>query len=346
MTISKIQKAWKGMSLCQKFHEVSQLPNEAERFVRSSSLLREIIQPEWLAEEYELKDKRWIAYGYMSPLECTQLFTRVYDEKVRHFYAKYYDSAGADGLRPVQLNFLMNEQRVMSQLWRARQTADRYGVPYDIFTHKAMEFMCKWKGRKVVPRPNQLYGPRNLNLFIVDCQEKAANEMLFREEWDERFFAHRFVGDSAQVAALNMMERRIRETKPWNRELALKSYLIDRRAITEAEARRRFCDELVNKVLSTDEMPEPASTTKAVASYKPPCLSLTFNASNPACMSCKFNVVCEKIKTRVDEELVRRHGDSNPRRVHRRKVDTERKRRWRANQRGRSETENATAMGK
>lgn len=65
-------------------------------------------------------------------------------------------------------------------MWKARQIADRYGVPYDFWCTTAMVYAetCNWKD---LPRPRQLYSS-DMVKFILDAWKLKTSTQLLHAE--------------------------------------------------------------------------------------------------------------------------------------------------------------------
>ncbi len=93
--------------------------SHVKRLIARNVFLKEFIDKDRLIEERELKRTRWIEYRYMNPLQCTQMFTELYEKEVRNFHGRYFDYATVDDLKPIRKEYAKNGGREMSQLWRA-----------------------------------------------------------------------------------------------------------------------------------------------------------------------------------------------------------------------------------
>lgn len=305
-----------------------------ERIRAEGAFARRYIDPGLLRNEPELQASCWIAYRFLTAFACTELFTVTYDQKVRRFLERYVDAGSAVAARPLRVEFAANSDQVMSQLWRARQAADDIGMPYDLFIEFAFDRALIDKGHKRGPRPNQLYSPNVLIDIAKAWDERMPTVALFAPDWDERFFAERFNGSPAQVAALDYLEARIR-SKPANMELALRSRLgmFGPAAITIAEAVRRFGFELVEQALGRSPLPSELTASPSKGPAPPSCVGWLTEPASQRCTTCPVLKACHKAAAQISERVVRDYGTADPRGDHCRAVDRARQQRYRAKKR-------------
>jgi hypothetical protein len=113
------------------------------------------IPREYLAEELALTVAKWPGYRFFSPLEATRLFHPAYVTGYRQHVARNFDVERAAHLRiGAHLDF-KRPNRHLTQLWRARQHADRLGMPYPAYIEFTFDFAAR-RTRKQPPQPNQL----------------------------------------------------------------------------------------------------------------------------------------------------------------------------------------------
>jgi hypothetical protein len=140
--------------------------------------MRNILHPKDLIIEGELASTRWFAYSFMSPVEATEEFRRVYTAALQSYVRANIDlelSKKVTGVRPGTPD---RRTRPYTQLWRARQKADRLGVPYEVLVNFGFDFAQR-RTRKASPLPHQL--------FATDKSEKAWWSM-FQVELDEKIY--------------------------------------------------------------------------------------------------------------------------------------------------------------
>src|SRR6185437_2107647 len=94
-------------------------PSSSKRRVLELALSRRLIDSTFLDKEPDLDKTRWVEYGYMSPLERTELFCSTYVELFRHFHGKYRDCSKAAKQQPIDPDLLTNAPGEIVGLWRA-----------------------------------------------------------------------------------------------------------------------------------------------------------------------------------------------------------------------------------
>lgn len=315
--------------------QAQQQPTPAGRRVQELVLVREIIDPAFLAEEPSLAQSRWVQYGYMSALERTELFCRMYLETYRRHYGRFRDYNAAHEKCPVDPELFKNEPSEINSLWRARQYADEIGMRYDMFLEAVMGWATNTKGRKYFPRPNQLYGRKQLELALDQWErQKDIIPRLFAEDWDDRFFQQNPKRtDPPRWQALKMALGRLKRSSiPEN---VLVSLMGPEDALSEQDVRHMFrdrpelVDKAVDKAMRHDLPPLKVRSGTTFDPYLPPCLGLRHDASAEPCSQCKFALSCEKTRAMTDKLLHVKTGSSDPRADKIRKDAAERQRRKR-----------------
>jgi len=293
--------------------QAQQEPTAARRRVQELVLVREVIDPAFLAEEPSLSQSQWVQYGYMSALERTELFCRTYLEIYRRHYARYRDCITADEQFPVDPELFRNEPSEINSLWHARQHADAIGMRYDMFLEAVMGWATNTKGRKHFPRPNQLYGAKQVELALDQWKrQKDIIPRLFAEDWDDRFFQQNTNFDPPRRQALKMELGMLkRSSSPVS---VLASLMGPKDALSERDARNMFRDrpELVDEAVRGLWAPWKVRTGTTFEPYRPPCLGLRHDVAAAPCSQCTFSLLCEKTRAATDKLLHAKTGSSNP----------------------------------
>lgn len=307
-------------------------PGRWSGLIAELSFAREYLSEETLRDEPGLAQSTWLAYGYMSAVERTELFAREYEAVFRRLHGQYKDHNEAQSMQPVHPELVRNARAEMTSLWKARQCADALGVPYPFFLRVSME---KAIGRLYVkvPRPNQLCMPWQISAVEAAWEREREIVQLFADDWDPRFFAPSGRRDPARAAAVDALVERVMSKPPGNRALTLANFLFRRLAITEVEARAHFGDADVDEALTMPSTPTvelPAATQQA---FRPHCLGMLSAASPPPCIACVVRAACEKLRAIVDTKFLKGHGTTDPLGARQREMAAERKRRQRCRDR-------------
>lgn len=133
-----------------------------------------------LAEDVELFETKWWDYRTMHPTQATLYFHQQYKLIGADFVAKYVDMDMGKGMR---IGHARNDLRAakvhqVRGFWRARQTADAIGVPYDVYLRVAFQhffdnyryFQSAKSGKQVLPYSTQLYSQAIVDKAITEWQ--------------------------------------------------------------------------------------------------------------------------------------------------------------------------------
>ncbi|AIF47316.1 hypothetical protein HY57_08540 [Dyella japonica A8] len=317
--------------------------SEAAILLAELEFCREYIPHELIQDEPELDSTAWIAYRYKNAFERTQQFTSDYAAIYVSVHGQYKDFAQAQRIKPVSEDLVRNARDEMTSLWKARQAADLLGMPYSMFIRASMKAAVDQRAYNRVPRPNQL-----CTSWQVEAAEKVWSDeqliiSIFADDWDPRFFAPQGRKDPARQAAIELLVARINARPPGNRAGALANYIHRRLALTEAEARDRFGDELVDEAMSARAAPTIELPREVGLPHRPACFG--FRPEVPACTVCSVRDACEVLHARIDRTFFERVGNVDPQLVRTRQGNAERKRRQRAKQRAVLDVPPSSAAG-
>ena len=111
-----------------------------------------------LHRENALYQTKWWDYRRLHHTETTWLFTEFYREAVKRAHKKHFDRIEGIERKGIGTKELFNRsQSQITALWRARQVADIYGIPYGLFCSFAMNALLDWRVWKDTPKPSMLY---------------------------------------------------------------------------------------------------------------------------------------------------------------------------------------------
>jgi hypothetical protein len=167
---------------------------EADSLMAAKNLSSEI-----LANEHELSRLKWFDYRFLSPVEATIMFLQIYQAEFRRNHGRYYDIDEAELKKGLSSNELfMNEKKTITALWRARQLADRIGMPYELFAIATFNHLMDGRNYKQLPAPNQLYSEHAEEAAVIEWAE--TQKLGFRRSCDPRYKNEHFCGEPAQEA--------------------------------------------------------------------------------------------------------------------------------------------------
>jgi len=118
--------------------------------------MRRVLHPNDFAVEAKLVTTKWFAYSFMSPVEATEEFARVYTECLQRYVRRHFDIEEARSAYGINASMPIKRTRQFTQLWRARQKADEFGVPYEVLFDFGFDFASRRK-RKRFPLPHQIF---------------------------------------------------------------------------------------------------------------------------------------------------------------------------------------------
>lgn len=287
-----------------------------EGLQEEATLALQIVDRSVLDEERALRDSRYIDYRYLTPWQATERFADEYDRLARN----YLKGLGINLARQSSPALAFLPDRTISGMWRARQVADALGMPYGTFIKSGMEYMLQESGAKRLPRPNQLWGSEQLQRAMelwADHNERFAVKMLGVDA-DDRFFVENFRDeDPVRIAVADAVEQRVRDAgkSGMQRALYLRNFL--HRNITEAEARARFGDSLVDDAIeelarSGGHKPRP-ERTEPLPPWRPDCYGFAYVRDNAICIACPVYRECGELTGKAKANLVTRTGTDDPR---------------------------------
>ncbi|CDT54019.1 conserved hypothetical protein [Vibrio coralliirubri] len=115
------------------------------------------VSPALLDGEADLYKSKWWDYRLMHPLEATRVFADAYVKAMKSALKKQIDIYIGMNARVLKKGDLLLESKTtITGLWKARKIADKHGVPYEFWCHRAMEYadLCCWP---YPPKPCHLY---------------------------------------------------------------------------------------------------------------------------------------------------------------------------------------------
>lgn len=148
-----------------------------------------------LKRERKLNNTAWFDYRLLHPTIRTYLFAHYYEEAFRYMVRLHLDYTQVEGDNPRSYlpkndplgktrTALIKEEKTgvrqafrnCTMVWKARQKADEYGIPYDVFCMSGMKVAI---GRiwQRTPSPSQLYSQHIINGIIDRWAELASQKM-------------------------------------------------------------------------------------------------------------------------------------------------------------------------
>lgn len=128
------------------------------------------INPKLMTGEAGLYSTKWWDYRFYHPIKATVLFAQAYVWAVQQAIKRRYSLY--KGMYAKVLNeddLFANSKRIVTGLWKARREADKYGTPYDLWCHWAMDY-AEERNWQYLPKPFQMYSEKALegDISIVE----------------------------------------------------------------------------------------------------------------------------------------------------------------------------------
>jgi hypothetical protein len=294
-------------------------------------------------DERELHELKWFDYRFMAPREATALFAREYAVMYRRCYAANVDTEESEhkfGLR----NPLLSPNRAeLTSLWRARQTADLLGVPYNVFLDAAFKRLTQGLSRRV-PYINQMYGKRVMLIATaVLTQWQEIREDTLKVSGLHAYRENAFVGLSAQRAHREWVigEIKARHGRPWD----IGSACFIEKVLPPELAEATFgCEKMAMARASVEGHLPPPCEPEALEKLLPSCATLpgAFDSAAVECSACPFVPECARAGTWISSSLTAELGSEDPISFRRRKLQAARTQKCRAKKRAAEDRSSGT----
>lgn len=292
---------------------------------------REWLMPGDFDEEPDFARSAHLTYRYMSAYDRTQSFYEAYR---KHYVHRFLRRKGREPQGfPSRINGL--EAGDFASIWRARQRADAMGVPYERYVIELM-LDADASGTRQLPRPNQLCSDSKLPMLLERLEEKRAEGVFdpFAKDFDPRFYAANFVGDQQQLDALAWIEEQIAKAGRARKPVLLHRFMCVEQLISEAEATRRFGQELVDEAKAhrggyTSRTPV---VLDAPGPSDPACFGMR-TEGHAICSQCPVAQRCTEFRAAVEKSVQERFGVLNVPKERKRIAARDRKRRQRERER-------------
>lgn len=281
------------------------------------------IPHKYLCEEAELITLKWPTYRFKSPWELNELFRTTYNDLCKNRRPRGLTApvANLGGIGP-KLNFEIASSQ-LTQLHRARQHADRTGMPYDEYLRFCFDFAERRK-RGHLPRPNQLRPSTQsesawfsligsywtsdrywVRLSAAPClaQYTCRNEaglpaqVSFRE-------ALLFLAESNEIDPTSFYARVVLANQ-WLQEEHLVSKLPE---IWTRARERAMDDQMVGHYKPQQHVPL-AQEDLMQSCYGVPGID---TAETEVCVQCPLRKTCDEARSAVLQRIQDRHGCNDP----------------------------------
>lgn len=288
-------------------------------------------------------ESKWYGYLFLTPLEATKHFHEVYRSKTIAFISAHKDLELANRVARKSLEQLRHEPAQFTQVWLARQRADRWAIPYDHYIDFCLEFWSRRAGRKQgnAPRPNQLgYTDASAEAWLIKFEKYMVGRQghaAFTLASVPQLLPSAYQATREQKEARRfILEVCKGDTRPWADmvELWCRDHGIMRplsfRSVMSREQMQSVIDTVRSRSLPPP--PQPALSTVSRAFLSPSCYGMpgAFSPSDARCQSCVAVATCARFSNLVLRRVEQLAGHADPRKTHRLKVNSERTARYRA----------------
>jgi hypothetical protein len=177
-----------------------------------------------LRESPGLFQTKWFDYRRLHPVLATYLFAHFYSRAYRRMMVRRVGIERGLYMRGFSGGDIFLRLDLYRGFWRARQTADQHGIPYDYYNNFAIRWADSslWKN---LPRPAQLTGEKLLDALLKSW-EKDSSETLRLPE-DPHFMARNYAQLPEQVAFQNWLCGRIERHPSTTEVLASALYVTE-----------------------------------------------------------------------------------------------------------------------
>lgn len=272
----------------------------AQRRIKENELSRSCIRSKYLNLEPELQETKWFEYRFISSYQATHKFALAYDKHYKHAFARHFDRSAKP--RPLDWTEFGRPSQLMTQLWGARQNADRLGMPYDDYLEFFDEFNMR-RARKHLPRPNQIEGsaaakrvwPAKLAAF----ESERSWHRLARLDVPQ-LHVDNFRGHPAQIAfrawAMEVVRSPGRSFRQAMEQLSFRQRVVPPEAflsVIEDEIHLDLTERFDADCKRGRIVPQMATALSTV-SFWPSCFALVA-PNTPTCPNCPFQQDCRKM---------------------------------------------------
>lgn len=196
---------------------------------------------------------KWFDYRFMHPVLATYYYAQCYRRVYKRKWERHVDrrtSVYAAGIKADDL--FKADNATIRACWTGRQTADYFGMPYELYIELAMERAMGWK-RDFLPRPQQLYSEQLTNAAHAGWVERQASRLFVAADPRYRLGAWRGDGTAHQRAHEAWVCDQLAKRTPGSRAILLGTYLWRDPVVRERFALERFGADTLT--LARAEMP-------------------------------------------------------------------------------------------
>lgn len=283
---------------------------------------------------------KWPAYYFLTPWEATKRFYDVYCQHVRRFVREHVDAGLEDRVAKASFESVVGRPGEFTQLWKARQRADQFPVPYEIYIEFSMFFWSRRSGpgRSGAPRPNQLgwtdaSAHAWLNMFEHFLEDRMPLVLPSLAEVPE-FCVAAYQGTPEQIVVRELiLEACSTSSSSWPR--LIRDWCCERQMLRPLHFRNLMPkDTLRDAIRSVRAERVHSRRTMEISSVglRPSChgIASSRGPDSSRCLSCREAGSCEAMSDLVLRMVEVRTGHADPRRQAKRHAPNARQAKYRA----------------
>lgn len=283
-----------------------------------------LVDRKCLADENLLMISKWPAYRFMTPIAATKLFALEYAKAYKNSLRTNVDVAVAQNSKAGEdIDFASPNTRV-TQMWKARQDADRVGASYPEFLEFCFDFATRGQ-RHQLPQPNQLMGG-------PETARRAWHE-LFATFWTQDrkriaikrmpFLAQFQIPEGRHLPAREAFQSQLLDAfaDGTNLDTLVGSFVVTRGYLDQEDLLGSFrsetiADAIERETASSTWTREPDLTDEVDLYQSCHGLPGVAVATDDLCKTCPALRSCAELRQIVEGSVLRRTGTINPRREH------------------------------
>lgn len=209
------------------------------------------IKKQYLKHESRLYGLKWWDYRRLHPAHATELFAEAYVNALKLDFSQRFDVEKGNFYRGLKhpTGIHRNGPRVLNGLWRARQVADKYGIPYEFYCYEAIRF-CAERQWRYLPKVWQIYStkdqPYGLNMVdTIRLRWKQATSTTIRSPKDTFYTNPMFERNTYQVYWQGFLLKRVEQSPA--KVVALSELIYEKEFLREEYAAHRFGSQIVQR---------------------------------------------------------------------------------------------------
>lgn len=283
-----------------------------------------LVDRKCLAEENLLMILKWPAYRFITPLAATKLFATEYATAYKNCLRTNADIEVAKNSKAGEsIDFIMPNTRA-TQMWKARQDADRMGAAYPDFLEFCFDF-CARRRRRHLPQPNQLMGgpgePRRIwhelfaKFWTADRKRNEINRMPFLPQYQAL--------EGRPLPAREAFQLQLLDTfaNGTNLDIVVGNFVLARGYLDKEDLfgilSPGTVERMMDREIESGFWTRESGPTDEIDLYQS-CHGLpgVVVATEDLCRTCPALKSCSQLRGVADNSVLRRAGSIDPRREH------------------------------